>query len=384
MTTELNRKARYYASQILQLLFEYPGLSRAELARRLELDKAVVTNIVSSMIEHGIVENGSGDSTRRSGRRPVPLYLNESTSCVVGVEAQPDFVGISAVTPSGRIIFTKTESRIEPVDDIVNAIRSAIVGVLPDIRSRGLRLLGIGAGLAGIVDPIRGVLTYSMSLDPKPGEKEISKPLQEEFGVPVFVDNDANCCSYGVLVYPEHPELQDFLYVLSEFVDDSPYSKAYRRIGIGMSFVLGGRVHYGSRYASGEFRSAFASPDVDGQIGARQHTLFNPMKSDRQLLDEFIREMARNIAFLTNILDLSAVYFGGGIEVYQTAMIPALDEALHSNWIYEGRLPREVAVYFANPGDKPVARGAAAIVLQHIFSGPDYDGFGPVGLDLFV
>lgn len=384
MVGTLNKKARYYGSQILQLLFERPGISRAEIARDLELDKAIVTNIVASLIDHGIVQNGTEDSTRRSGRKPVPLYLSESTGCVIGMEMQPDFVAMSAVSPSGRIILTKEISRHGPAGDVVSVMRDAVSGVLPDLRARGLRLLGIGAGLAAIVDPVRGVLEFSTLLDPSPGEKEVARPLQEEFGVPVFVDNDANCCSYGALVYPEHPEVEDFLYVLSEFVDESPYSKEYQRIGIGMSFVFGGRVHYGARNASGEFRSAFAQPGVEGQIGVRQHTHFHPMKTDRELLDEFTGELARNIAFLVNMLDLSAVYFGGGIEVYQTVMRPALEQAIHTNWIYEGRLPRTVSTYFANPGDRPVAKGAAAIVLQHIFSGPDYEGFGPVGLDMLV
>lgn len=384
MMLKLNRKSRYYGSQILQLLFQRPGISRADISRVLSLDKAVVTNVVSSLIGHGIVKNGTSDSTRRSGRRPVPLYLSETTGCAVGLEVQPDFVSISAVSPSGRIIVTKEESRRQPAGDVVAAIRDAVNGILPDLQVRGLRLLGIGAGLAGIVDPNRGVLKYSMLLDPTPGEKDIAGPLQAQFGVPVFVDNDANCCCYGALVYPEHPEVQDLVYVLTEFVDDSPYSKEYRRIGLGMSFVLGGRVHYGAGYAAGEFRSASAKAGVAGQIGSRPHHEFHTMKTDRALLDEFVGEVTRNIAFLVNVLDLSAVYFGGGIEVYQTLVRPALEQAVQTNWVYDGRLPRSVSIHFVGTGDKPVARGAAAIVLQHIFSGPDYDGFGPVGLDMLV
>ncbi|MFW5729689.1 MAG: hypothetical protein ACOCYG_08485, partial [Spirochaetota bacterium] len=149
----------------------------------------------------------------------------------------------------------------------------------------------------------------------------------------------------------------------------------------GMGLVLGGRVHYGTRHAAGEFRSASAVESVSGQLGIRPHGDYFAMKSDPALLQEFIDEIARNVGFLANILDLGAVYFGGGIEVYQTLMRPAVERAVDVTWAYREWTERTIQIYFANPGDKPVARGAAAVVLQHIFSGPDYDGFGPVGID---
>lgn len=378
----LSKKSSYYASQILQLLFSRAGISRAEVAELLGIDKAVVTNVVSYLIEMGYVEEGTDGGGKHSGRRRIPLHLSESSGCILGLEVQPEFVSISALSPSGRIILSKLETRPDPEGALVPAIETAVRGVLPDLENRGLRLLGIGAGLSGIVDPGRGVLTYSMMLGAEHGEIEVAGPLREAFGVPVFVDNDANCCCYGALIYPEHPRCNDFLYVFGEFEDDAAYSDSYRRISIGMGLVLGGRVHYGARNASGEFRSGASVAGVPGQFSRHTQEEYYAIKSDPDLLGEFIREVAQNVAFIANILDLSAVYFGGGIEVYQTLMRPALEEAVQVNWTYSGRLPRSVAAYFANAGDKPVARGAAAIVLQHIFSGPDYDGFGPVGLDL--
>jgi hypothetical protein len=70
---------------------------------------------------------------------------------------------------------------------------------------------------------------------------------------------------------------------------------------------------------------------------------------------------------LSNYLDLEAIYLGGGIEQYEAEMRPLLEEAIRSTWLYEGLYPKPLGIHFAENGDKPAVRGAAALIARRLF-----------------
>lgn len=370
----------HYASEILSLVYKAPGLSRIELAERLGLDKATITNICSELISKEYMEEELPDDGRRGGRRKIPLRINDAVGCVLGVEVQPEFITLNAIRPSGTVILSDTTFRSVRGGAAAEAIRDAIGAFLADPRLSRVCLLGIGIGMCGIVDPAKGAIVFSrpMSVD-KP--LEVAEHLKNAFGVPVFIDNDVKCCCYGLLAADKVGETRDFLYCLCEFVDDEDNPEAFERISLGMAAALGGAVLYGSRGAAGEFRSAFAKEKRPGQFTSWSYPEYLTMKSRPKILAGFFEELAANIAFIANFLDLTAVCLGGGIEAYEEEFRPILTKAVGVNWIYQEEMPRDLGIRFEKPGTKPVARGAGAIVLRHLFAGPGFSGFGPIGYE---
>lgn len=368
----LSGRANHYASAMINMLFTQPGLSRADIADRLQLDRSTVTNIVSSLISQKFLEEWSETGGKRSGRRPVPLRIREDIGYAIGLEIQPELICINVVTPVGKVIFSSTEAREIRAHNLLDTIRETVASATNASFVSKSRLLGIGIGLSGLVNRDRGTIEFSEPLKIRRPIK-ITQPLGNTFGVPVYVDNDANACCYEALTYREFDEKRNFLFCFCEFVDDSPYARAFRRISIGTGITLDGRVQYGARYRAGEFRSAFATPDIPGPFAFRRYEEYLTAKTDRSMMTVLIDELSKNIAFVANFLDVDAVYFGGGIEDYREEVATSLERAVAVNWLYEPYFPRNVDVRFVHPGEKPVARGAAAIVLRKIFAGDGYE-----------
>src|SRR6056297_3051506 len=70
---------------ILSLIKNEDGISRAQIAEMLDVSRATVTNIVRELVELELVrESKMGES--RGGRRPMLLKLNAEGAYVIGIE----------------------------------------------------------------------------------------------------------------------------------------------------------------------------------------------------------------------------------------------------------------------------------------------------------
>jgi glucokinase len=80
---------------------------------------------------------------------------------------------------------------VEAAAGIVEAVRE--VAIAQGVEPR--RIVGLGAGLPGAVDPSRGVVHQAPNLRWR--DVPIRDLLLDRLGVPVVVDNDANCAALG-------------------------------------------------------------------------------------------------------------------------------------------------------------------------------------------
>lgn len=119
--------------------------------------------------------------------------MAEATQVVVGVDIGGTGVKAAGVTRDGSVV-----ERVErPTDP--SAATKGLLGVLEDLLGRldrsGYGVAAIGVGAAGFVDFAAGALTFSPNVvydDP-----QIGAAVGERFGLPVFVDNDANAAVWG-------------------------------------------------------------------------------------------------------------------------------------------------------------------------------------------
>ncbi len=144
-------------SYILNTIKTYGPIGRADIARQTGLSPATVTAISAKLIAQNLVlEKEAGDSS--GGRRPILLVINPNGGYVVGIKLTED-LAIFALTDLDATVLAKSSIAITRhmpelvVDDIAKMVTSFI-------QAQGLskkQLLGIGLGLAGIVDSERGV-----------------------------------------------------------------------------------------------------------------------------------------------------------------------------------------------------------------------------------
>lgn len=375
-------KNEYYGSRMLSLLYKNPGLSRSDLAEMLDLDRGTVSRVVQYLLSRGLVKEGEEiqESSDQAGRKKVPLFISDTSGYTIGLEVQYEFIKYGAVSPLGKELSSGIVFR-DPKGDLIEDILSAV-----ELARQGqakTRLFGVGIALSGLVDPIHGILLFSLSLGAREAPLILGNILEERLGVPVFLDNDAKCCCYDVLSWPYQGPVanpDNFIYTFCEFIENAKDLSRFDRIGIGTAVVLHEKIYYGSRFAAGEFRNLYADPALPGQFGRFTSGYFNLMRSDPGRRALFIHDLAGSMAYLANFLDIQLVYMGGGIERYEEELQHAFDRAVETTWLYQEYLPRQIEIRFAPSDEKPALRGAAAMVHRHIFVGPIHGGQQRTGL----
>jgi len=131
---------------------------------------------------------------------------------VVAVDLGGTRFRVALAEPNGRLLARSSEltRASEGVDRIVGRIADAVVRISSSV---GLpSLLGVGVGAPGPLNPRTGVLYTPPNL---PGWHDVplQQMLQERFGVPVFVGNDANLGALGEYTFGAGRGVDNLVYV---------------------------------------------------------------------------------------------------------------------------------------------------------------------------
>jgi predicted NBD/HSP70 family sugar kinase len=356
------------SSRVLRDIWIHKETSRIQIARNLGLDKSTISSIISELLRIGIVsETTEGEAGPQGGRKPVMLMLNRSYGCVVGIEMRPESYNAVAVDLEGSVIYSKFELVQVSGANFREVLLEVSNRVRDELKRTGVPLLGIGAGVAGVVDPQHGIIKYSIPLQ-MTDSFDFRSAIAEGYDLPIFVENDANACAWGELAFHRGKRLRNFLFVLVEFRDLHDRGRIAERTGVGMGIVIGGRVHYGRDFSAGEFRSVFRTPANKGQFSLSEEDSFR-LEEDPAVLARFFRELSRNIAMLVNTFNLDHVFLGGDIERFEREIQPVLAEEIQFNWPYPGGV--RCTIRFSSLGEKAVAYGAAGMVLHRLFADLD-------------
>ena len=354
------------AYRVLRSIWARPGVSRSELSGLLDLDKSTITKLVADLMKRGIVEEyAEGASSHRGGRKPVLLKVRRDFGAVLGIEVQTERYVATLLDLNAQVLYSRSEPIQKGPKGIEELTLSIAEEMLRDAGERGLTVLGIGVGLSGIVDTEHGVVRQSLPL----GVREpvnIYEAAKGLINVPIRVDNDANCCCWAEIVRNRASVSREFLFILGEFRKERVEDADGGTIAVGIGFVLDGKVHLGSSWSAGEFRSVFREADTKSQFSLPYETV-RQSAQDETAFKMVARELARNAALLVNSLDLSQIFIGGNIEKYRNLLIPILGSEIRNNWPYG---ERPLTIEFSELGELVVAYGAAAMMLERLFALP--------------
>jgi predicted NBD/HSP70 family sugar kinase len=285
----------------------------------------------------------------------------------VGIEMRPESYNAVAVDLEGSVIYSKFELAQVSGENFREVLLDVASRVRSELKRTGVPVLGLGVGVAGVVDPQHGIVKFSIPLQMNE-VFDFRASIAEGYDLPVFIENDANACAWGELAFHRRRGLRDFLFVLVEFRELQDRGRISERTGVGMGIVIGGRVHYGRDFSAGEFRSVFRTPDNKGQFSLSEEDAFR-LEEDPAVLSRFFRELSRNIAMLVNTFNLDHIFLGGNIERYEREIQQVLAEEIQFNWPYPGGV--RCAISFSSLGEKAVAYGAAGMVLHRLFADLD-------------
>src|SRR5215210_1667077 len=172
---------------VLGIIHDHGPIPRTDIAELSGLSLATISSITGSLIEQEIViEQESVESIR--GRRPIPLAVDRQAGVVIGVKLTQEQI-IVALTDLGTDLI---ELRAVPLGDDLRpeAVIAVLSNVVDDLRSAfsTRRFVGLGLGMAGILDRDQGICRYSPFLPWR--DVPLRELIQERVGLPVIVEND--------------------------------------------------------------------------------------------------------------------------------------------------------------------------------------------------
>jgi predicted NBD/HSP70 family sugar kinase len=239
---------------MLRIVRAAQPISRVDLARRLEVNRSTVTEIVRPLLASGVLREGAPEErpSSRRGRPPIGLSLRGDKSLFIGVNIGVRRTQVGAATTDGRLLNEESFDTHPDANSTLNQINSIIERLSASFPDRSL--ISIGVSVPGPTDAGRTELLFAPHLGWR--DVAIADALSSGIGrsaknsesrVSVIVENDATAAA----IYEARRRLSvrarrgrnDFILVRAGS-------------GIGVGLVLGGEVYRGTgtdRGLLGEF-----------------------------------------------------------------------------------------------------------------------------------
>ena len=253
----------------------------------------------------------------------------------VGVDLGGTKIMTGVIDANGNIMGTPVKVPTggnDPADRVMNRVYSSVREVLKNSGVSVNDIVGIGIGSTGPLSINRGVILDCPQL-PYMNNYPIQSSVEKEFGVPVILNNDANCLIYGETIFGAAAGKQNVLgFTLGT--------------GIGCAIILNGKIWNGATETAGEI---WTSPHGDGiiedyvsgagvakiykSVSGKEKTslqIFNlAKKGDGEALqtwDMFGEHLATAISWSTNLFDPELIVLGGSIAAAAGFFMPALEK----------------------------------------------------------
>jgi len=275
---------------ILELIRKKSPISKAEISRILGYNIVTITNYLDYYIDKRIVlEVGLDVST--GGRRAELLELNARSAYIVGVDIGPDT--IIAIVADLKIKTIRQARMARPHVDMEELIGS-VMAVIDEVITKSAidrgQIQCIGIGASGIVDYSSGTMhdTDPVRGRTKVGFLKVVKSLEDKFGMPVYIGNDASCAAFGEKTLNPAADVENMLYMYSD---------------VGSGLVVHGDVYIGSNGCAGEVQILFEGLQRDEKNYSKEFTHLRPWGVDLGIVSEARNAVEKGIS--TEILGLA-------------------------------------------------------------------------------
>src|SRR5690348_3239687 len=182
---EINRQI------VLNLVREHQPISRADLARRLQVGRGMVTSLVGQLIKEGVLYEGATVDAPR-GRRPKMLHIRTRDRLVAAVDVRFSRTFVMLADFSGNPIAVESFETVNVPADLVAEIAKRIRGLL-DAHAANGRCEGIGVAVPGMVDHRTGRVLNAPQLGWR--DVDIRDSLARATNLPVQIENAPVACA---------------------------------------------------------------------------------------------------------------------------------------------------------------------------------------------
>ncbi|MFC1878703.1 ROK family protein [Chloroflexota bacterium] len=227
---------------ILQSLLQKGHVSRVELAEQLSLSSTTITNLISELLDQGIIleeQVEAPEKPRSVGRPRRMLRLVPSARYAIGVHIGVGLFRVAITNLFAEIICSEmtTFDLTMPPEDVIKDIVRVIEATIDKSNIERERVIGVGVGASGLVNYEIGVNV----LAPRLGWENvpIQRIMENHLDLPVCVDNNVRAMALAEAFFGDGRGVGVLAFV-------------YGRIGVGSGIVVNGQVFRGSGAGAGE------------------------------------------------------------------------------------------------------------------------------------
>ncbi|WP_433519500.1 ROK family transcriptional regulator [Nonomuraea sp. CA-143628] len=389
---------RHNRSTLLSSLYVQGPLSRQDLIKESGLSSATVSNVVSDLINDGVVEE-AGLVGSDGGRPRTLIRVRGDFGRVVGVDIGETHVQIGLFDFTLDTITTATYpvagTGLEP-EAVARLVVAGIDQVTSEVGLDPAELLGVGVGVPGVAAAAHE-LVYAPTLGW--AAAPLGDLLRRDVGVPLYVDNCARTLGkaemwrgagrgssravvaligvgVGAAFTTAADPLRDATSMTSEWghtvinVDGRPCrcgSRGCLEAYVGAEAIL-------EDYQTLPGARAFESADTETRL-AELVTRAAAPGPEAEILDRTAKYLGIGIANLVNLLSPDLVVLAGWAgATLGLSILPAIRDAAGRHAL--PYLRGQVRIKLGELGPEAVAMGAATLPVMQVFIN---GGFPPKG-----
>ncbi len=165
-----------------------------ELADLLNISVPKISELLVGLLENGLVKD-TDRKTEGLGRKATIYSLNPESCYFLGVEIRKYKINIGLMSFNTDIVESEVDIPFSflDTDESLNAIIKEIHIFLAKTAIPKEKIIGLGLSLAGRIN----VKTSQILSIYHFGDAPIKTKLEEEFNLPVYIDNDSRTLAYG-------------------------------------------------------------------------------------------------------------------------------------------------------------------------------------------
>lgn len=382
----------------LTLIRTHQPVSRADLARLMNTNRASITFLINKLLEENLVVEGAQGNEKVRGRKPTFLYLNTQKSFAVAVDVRATRIFVMITDSIGKQIADvfSFPTELNP-EKLVKKLSAQLKEFFKANKLSASNCEGIGIVIPGMLNPKSGVILHA----PRLGWRDVNllALLQEEFKeIEIHLENSGRACALSQIWMTRGGIGMTFSDIVFVSVSD----------GVGVGIINNGELIRGRHNTAGEFGhvplSIDGPPCACGANGCWEAYISNlatlsrylgknltqrqplPLEAIEFTIEDLV-ERARNgdskaltaiqatarylglgLASIINAIDPACIYVGGEITEAWDLIEPHVRDA-----IKERTLTRELGttpIQIVPAVEHPRLRGAVALVTAPAFAAP--------------
>ncbi|KAA2316054.1 ROK family protein [Pseudooceanicola sediminis] len=383
--------AKNLRQQIFEAVRAAGRTTRADVTRSLGISAGSATTLSAELIAAGFLREVEGLAREAGrGRPPVALEVVPDARLVIGLKLS-DQVHTAVLTDFAGTVLANASQPTPPtrksLEDILAEVETLVAALLAQAGCGVAAISAMGVGLPGLVDHPAGHVVWSPLLRLR--DLPLAEALQDRFGLPVQIDNDANMLTLAELWFGAGRARSDFAVVTIEE-------------GVGMGVVLNHQLFRGSRgvglelghtkvhldgalcrcgqrgcleaYVADYALAREAATALDRSAHNRQsahallETLFAEAKagneSARTIFSRAARYLSLGLANVVQLFDPELIILSGERMQYDYLYADEMMAEMRALTVGGGRVPCAVELHAW--GDMVWARGASALALSAV------------------